>query len=481
MKVYLLNPPFIKGFSRGVRGSGEATRGGTLYYPIFLSYAAGVLEKNNHKIKLVDAQAKGWTFKDILNDISDFSPDILVVDTNFSSLNNDIKIASDLKKISGIKVVIVGPPISQYSKKLFANNNIDYAIKYEYDLTLTELIEAIEDNIPATMIKGIIFRDKNDIIETLNRDLLSAEELDTLPFVSLIYEKHLNIEDYFVSCSFYPMVQIFSGRGCPNKCVFCSWPKTFMGNKYRARSVNNLIEEFLSIENKLPKIKEIFLEDDTFTLSRRRISEFCKKYREEDLNIPWSCNSRANLDFETMNAMKKSNCRLLIVGYESGNNDILRNIKKNITVDQMKRFSIEAKKANLLVHGDFIIGLPGETLETIKKTEEFIYEVRPELLQVLLPQPIPGTDLYEWSKSNGFLSIDDPNKYLDEEGYQKSVITYPHLSSDKLFSECQRILKKYYLSPKYVPIAMRQVSRKNSVNETKRLLHSAVMFLKFMR
>jgi anaerobic magnesium-protoporphyrin IX monomethyl ester cyclase len=478
MKIYLLNPPFYKGFSRSVRGVGEATRGGTLYLPICLSYAASMLEEL-YEVQLIDAQARNWNIEDIMKDISSFKPNLIVVDTNFSSLNNDLEIAQRLKKHSGVTTIIVGPPASQYPEKII-NSGIDIVARYEYDFTLKEIAENIEKGMDLSEIEGISYKTENgNIIHNPIRKFTSSEDLDKIPFVSKIYKKYLNINDYFLSSSFYPMVQIFTGRGCPNRCAFCSWPKTLMGTKYRSRSTDNVLDEFEYIENEYSIIKEIVIEDDTFTVNKKRVLEFCEKYIQRKLSIVWSCNARATLDYETMREMKNANCRLLICGYESGSDEILKNINKGITVDQIKNFANNARKASLLVHGDFIIGLPGENKETIDMTKKIISYSKPDILQVLIPQPIPGTDLYDWCSNKGYLLTKDPNNYLDEYGYQKSIVSYPQMSHNYIKSEADSILKKYYLSFNYVPIAFRQIFRKNGHLEAKRLFSSAKMFIKY--
>ena len=476
IKIYLLNPPFIQGFSRGVRGVGESTRGGTLYIPIWLSYATGVLDQSN-ETRLIDAQALSWGIDDVLQDISNFNPNIIVIDTNFSSLNNDIDIANLLKKQSGAITIMVGPPTSQFPNKIL-ESGIDIVARNEYDLTLNEVVNNITKDL--NEIKGISYKKNDNIIHNPNRDLTSSEDLDDIPFVSDVYNRYLNISDYFLSSSFHPTVQIFTGRGCPNQCTFCSWPKTLMGRKYRVRSIDNVLNEFEYIIDHMPAIKEIFIEDDTFTIDKNRVLEFCKKYEERRLNIVWSCNARATLDYETMKEMKKANCRLLISGFESGSDEILNNIKKGITVDQIIKFAENANKVGLLIHGDFIIGLPGETEETIAMTKKLIRMIKPDILQVLIPQPIPGTEFYDWCKMHNYLITDNPVNYLDECGYQKSIISYPKLTNEDISNEVSKILKRYYLSPHYVPLALKQVLRKNGFYELKRLVKSTYMFLKYV-
>ncbi|MEM3549509.1 MAG: radical SAM protein [Candidatus Bathyarchaeia archaeon] len=477
-RVYLLNPPFMPNFNRELRGEGMSTRGGTLYYPIWLSYATGLLEQF-HEVRLVDAIARRWTLNEVLKDVKAFSPNIIVVDSNFASIFNDLNVAKELKKETDAILVIVGPPTSQFTETILQSGSVDIVARYEYDYTLLEIADKFEsNNFFFKEIKGISYRTRNRIRHNPNREFSTSEDLDRLPFVSKVYKTHLNIKDYFLSSSLYPVVQIFTGRGCPFQCTFCSWPQTFMGHKYRVRSVSNVIEEFEWISENL-RVNEVFFEDDTFTINKKRVLEFCEEYEKRGLDIAWACNARVGLDYETMKAMKNAGCRLLIVGYESGSDEILKKINKGITVQQIKDFAKNARKAGLLVHGDFIVGLPGETKETIEMTRKLIKEVKPDILQVQVATPLLGTTFYQWCKKNGYIMTEDPNDYINEHGNQKSIVSYPWLSAEEIVQAVDGILKEYYVSISYVPLALKQVFRRNGFCELKRLAKSAKMFVKY--
>ncbi len=478
MKVYLLNPPYFPRFGREMRWQ-DTGRGGTLYYPIWLSYATGVLECNGHDVRLVDAPAWNWDVNNVLKDLKKFDPDMVVLETSFTSLNNDLNISATIKSEFNTPITIVGPPTSQFSEKML--NIVDIVARYEYDFTLAELVKNIEKKKGVQNVLGISFKKDNRIIHNPDRPLSTSKQLDELPFVSEVYRKHLNIYDYFLNYSLYPMVQIFTGRGCPYQCTFCSWPQTFMGRKYRVRSIKNILDEFEWIEGHLPEIKEVFLEDDTFTVNKRRVLEFCKEYIKRKLDITWSCNARVDtLDLETMEEMRKANCRFLIVGFESANNEILKNIKKGFNIEIAKDFVKNVKKAGLLLHADFIIGLPGENKRTVERTIKFIKEIKPEQLQVSVASPFPGTEFYEWAKEKGYLVTDDPNEYLDAQGHQKSIVSYPWLSSEEIVNRVDKILKEYYFSLKYIPVALKQITRRHSLEEAKRLFYSGKMFIKYI-
>jgi radical SAM superfamily enzyme YgiQ (UPF0313 family) len=473
----MLNPPYIPHFGRSMRWQ-DTGRAGTLYYPIWLSYATAVAEQE-HKVRLVDAPAWSWSLKDVLEDVKRFKPDLVVVDSSFPSLKNDIRVAEEIKKETECTTVLVGPPTSQFSEEIVRSDGVNIVARYEYDFTIMDIAEALEKGKDFRGIKGISYKENGKIVHNQDREFTSSEDLNGIPFVSKVYKEHLHVEDYFLNYCLYPMVQIFTGRGCPYQCTFCSWPQTFTGRKYRVRSVENLLDELEWIEKNL-KVKEVFFEDDTFTINKKRVIDFCKGYIERDLDISWSCNARIDtLDLETMKEMKKANCRFLIVGFESADNGILRNIKKGFTVEKAREFAKNVKKAGLFLHADFIIGLPGETKETIEKTRRFIEEIKPEQLQVSVAAPFPGTELYGWCREEGYLINEDPDGYLDGQGHQKSVVSYPWLSAEEIVKAVDDILKEYYFSLRYIPVALRQVFREHGFDEVKRLLYSARAFLKY--
>nr|QNO46310.1 tRNA-2-methylthio-N(6)-dimethylallyladenosine synthase [Methanosarcinales archaeon ANME-2c ERB4] len=476
MKIYLLNPPYFPHFGRGMRWQ-DTGRGGTLYYPVWLSYAAAVVEQE-HEIRLVDAPAWEWGREDVIKDAARFDPDLIVLDSSFPSLNNDISVAESLKEHLDCKIVLVGPPASQFPDEIL-KSGVDIVARWECDFTISEIADTISEGGSMDCVEGISYREDGIVKHNPDRPFTSSEDLDKIPFVSKVYKKHLNIKDYFLGSSLYPEVQIFTGRGCPFRCTFCSWPQTLMGRKYRVRSISNLLDELEWIQDNLD-VKEVFFEDDTFTISEKRVLEFCREYKDRCLDVTWACNARVSLDYETMREMKNAHCRLMIAGYESGSDEILTNVKKGSTVDEAREFARNARKSGLLVHGDFIIGLPGETKETMEMTRKLIKEVRADILQVSVASPFPGTEFYEWCKENGYLLTDDPNEYLDSEGHQKAIISYPWLTAEEITSMVDGILKGYYLSLNYVPLAARQVMRRQGIDEMRRLWYSVKMFTRYI-
>jgi len=482
MKIYLLNPPYLEGFVRCGRWQGVTARGGTLDYPKWLAYTAGILEKDGNVVQLRDAVASKQTLADVIEEIKQFNPDVVIAESNFSSLENDIHVLQSVKQevSQEIITVLTGPPTAVYPEKIIGHDGVDVIARLEYDFVIRDYIRAITSNSDLKSVDGIWYKENGTVIRNQDRRLSTSEELDALPFVSEVYRKHLNIRDYYLSQSLYPEVQIFTGRGCPFLCAFCSWPENLMGRKLRFRSVDNIVAEFRYVVDNLPYVKEIFIEDDTFTLQKERVRSFCNEMIKRKIRITWSCNARADLDFETLKLMKKAGCRLIIVGYESGSDAILKSIKKGITVEQAKHFTVDAKNAGLLVHGDFIIGLPGETHETAQATLDYIHEIEPDIIQVAVATPIPGTAFYEYVKKNGFLLVDDMKESIDENGYQKCIVSYPEFTKDDIEKWVNQILKAYYLSPRYFIIFLRGVFRGGGIEHAKCVAKAGFDFLKYI-
>jgi len=483
MKVYLLNPPFVPHFVRCGRWQGAAARGATLYYPIWLSYATGVLEQEfGKRVRLVDAPAWQWDREDVINDVKKFKPDLVIVETNFSSVKNDTDVIAELKSESDpSKIVLVGPPTSQFPDQMLQNSQVDAVARFEYDFAVRDYAKAMEENTPLGNVLGLSYKEDGRIMHNANRPYISSEDLDSIPFVSRVYQRHLSVWDYRLDHALYPMVQVFTGRGCPNFCTFCSWPVTLMGRQYRARSVTNVVDEFEFIVNALPDVREIFIEDDTFTINRTRIRQLCNEIKRRDIHVPWSCNARANLDYESMKLMKEAGCRLLDVGYESGSDEILKGIKKGVTTADSRRFTRDARRARLMVLADVIIGMPGETAETANQTLRFIREIKPNIVQYAVATPIPGTEFYAWAKENGYLLVDDLAESIDQNGFQKCIVSYPEFTNKDIEKYVNRGLREYYLNVSFLPTAIRNVLRKHGLHEFIGMLRSAKVFLEYIR
>ena len=479
MKILVLNPPFIGKYSRNSR-SPAVTKAGTIYYPIWLSYAAALLDKEGFEIKLVDAPARGMSVEDIIKIVQEFEPKMIVVDTSTPSIYNDVEVASKLKNVTKAFVAMVGTHVSAMPEEtLKLDENIDAVTTYEYDYTLVELAKCIEHKKDLRNVKGLVFRSSSgEIIRNPDRPVV--ENLDTLPFVSEVYKKHLNVRDYFYSSAAHPMVMIITGRGCPFKCFWCNWPQVFHGRRYRLRSAENVVAEFEWIVNNIPEVKEIGIEDDTLTADTERVRKICKMLIEKGIHkkMRWYANVRVNLDLETMKIMKEAGCKMIIPGYESGVQELLNASHKGITLEQSREFAKNAKKAGIKVHGCFIIGLPGETHETARQTIEFAKELNPEDAQFFPLIVYPGTEAYEWAEKNKYLTTHDFSKWNTKQGWHDSLVTTPQLSKEEVIKLCNKAKVEFYLRPKFFIKTLKLMS--TDFNEIKRVFKASPIFLRYL-
>jgi len=472
MNILFINPPFLKNFSRSQR-SPAVTKSGTIYYPYWLCYAAGVADKNGHNSLIIDAAPHNLTIKNIEDKIRTFKPDIAVIDTSTPSIYNDVHFAEMLKSwVPNIINIMVGThPSALPEETLKLSSSIDIIARGEYDYTITDIANnpSIEN---LKNIKGISYQTGGKIYHNPSREFI--KNLDELPFVSKVYKKHLNIKDYYFAAADYPMIMTITGRGCPFHCFYCVYPQTLHGRKYRYRSPENVVAEFEYIKKNFPNVKEIVIEDDTFTTNPARVREISELLIEKRLNIKWSCNSRAQLDYETMRLMKKAGCRLLIVGYESGVQEILDNMHKNLKLSESIKFTKDAHRAGLLIHGCFMLGNPGETPETIKTTYKFAKKLKCDSTQFYPLFVYPGTEAYEWAMKNKYITTLDYSKWLTDTGRHNSVINLNNMTGDTITEISEKLTFKYHIRLHYFLQKLLQLFKAPS--EFKRSMHSGFIY-----
>jgi anaerobic magnesium-protoporphyrin IX monomethyl ester cyclase len=477
MNVLLLNPPFLGKFSREQR-SPAVTKSGTLYYPMWLCYAAGVLEDSGFRVKLVDAPAAGTCMDEVLKCAADFQPSLAVVDTSTPSIENDFEAARRIKDIlPECKTVLVGPHVSACPEEtLSLGDGVDMVARGEYEFTLLEVARALEGGRAPYGASGLSFRIDSEIRHNPGRPL--PDDLDSIPFVSRSYKRHLRIEDYFYAHSQYPIVTTITGRGCPHRCVYCVYPQTFSSHKYRKRSVVNIADEVEYILKEFPQAREVMFEDDTLTVGRKRCRDFCEEILRREIRFSWSANSRCDVDLKTLKLMRRAGCRLLCVGVESGDQGVLDRMHKHLTLDRAREFMKDTRRAGIMVHGCFMVGNPGDTPETLKKTLEFAKELNPDTAQFFPIMVYPGTEAYAWAESKGYLKAHRFSEWLTEKGLHNCVVDFPNLSSRDMVEFCDRARREFYMRPSYIARKLFQAAR--DPREGKRIVKSARTFAKYL-
>jgi anaerobic magnesium-protoporphyrin IX monomethyl ester cyclase len=482
MRIVTLNPPFFPMYSRESRSPAVA-KSGTLYYPMWLAYATGYLEKAGHEVTLIDAPGAALDVSSVLTKVKAFQPQIAILDTSTPSIYNDVEIAVALKKeMPSLFVVLVGVHVSALPvETLELSDKIDAVAFGEYDATLVDLagkLSAGGSDEQLKSVAGLAFKSQTgEIIKNESRGFI--QDLDDLPLVSSVYKKHLDISPYFYGHSRYPLIVLVTGRGCPFKCTYCVLPQTMQGHQYRKRSIASIVEEFRYIAENFPDAKEIMIEDDTLTADKNRCREFSQALIDAKLTrIPWSANSRADVDYETMRLMKKAGCRLFCVGFESGDQTILDNIKKGTNLEKIRIFIKDARKAGILIHGCFMVGNRGETHATLEKTLCFAKELSPDTAQFFPIMAYPGTSDYQYFTEKGWITTHDFRKWLTPDGLHSSVVSNPDLKYEELVAYCDRARREFYLQPKYIVAKMVQVITNPS--EAKRLFKGLSTMLKYL-
>lgn len=455
MKILLLNPPFFKKFSRPQR-SPAVTKSGTIYFPMWLAYCAGILEDKGYLVTLTDAPARGYDLDEILRQVRELQPRLIILDTSTPSIENDIRIGDQLKReLPNSFIVMVGTHVSALPEEtLFNSGSVDAVARREYENTALELASLLNDqNLSRCRgedlrkIAGLSFKSNGKVIH--NPDRPYNNNLDKLPWVSRVYKKHLRIHDYFNPNAPFPMVTLISSRGCPFRCSFCVYPQTFTGRKFRFRSIDDILDEMEFVVRKFPEARSIFFEDDTLTANKKRCIEFANGILQRGIKIPWVANSRIDPDLETMLKIKAAGCRELCVGFESGDQKVLNSMGKGIKKDRMFRFMEDAKMAGILIHGCFIVGFPEETEKSIQKTIDLAIRLNPDTVQFYPVMVYPGTEAYEDYKKRGWLTARNYNEWLTPEGLHNCVVRNETLTSSELVRLCDIARRRFYLRPRY--------------------------------
>ncbi len=462
LKTLLLNPPSFENFDGGASSRWPATREIESYwYPVWLAYPAGMLEGS----RLLDAAPHHISAQETIEIAKQY--EFLVLFTSTPGFPGDIRLADAIKQANPhIRIAFVGPHVGVLPEKsLREAPAVEFVVRKEFDYAVTDFANGK----PMSEIMGISYRKNGSVVH--NPDAPQISDLDALPHVTQVYRRDLDVRRYNVPFLLNPFVALYTTRGCPAQCTFCLWPQTLSGHPWRKRSTDDVAREMAEAKEYWPGVKEYFFDDDTFNIQKARTTELCEKLKP--LKLTWSCTSRVTTDYETLKSMRDAGCRLLIVGYESGAPQILKNIKKGATVERARQFTKDCHKLGLLIHGDFILGLPGETRETIRQTIQFAKELDVETIQVSVAHAYPGTEMYDFVVKNGFLAN---RQMVDEGGHQLAHIQYPGLGGEEILESVHRFYDEYYFRPK----AVFRIVRKAMFNgeERRRLYKEAKSFLK---
>src|SRR3989441_9809967 len=436
LRTLFLHPPSFQGFDGGAGARYQARREiRSFWYPTWLAQPAALVPDS----RLVDAPPAGLALPDVAPLAREY--DLAVLHTSAASFAHDVRVAEALKRENaGLRVGFVGAHVAvQRERALAASPASESVAGNEFDFTIQEIAQGR----PLAAVAGLSYRVNGHFERTAERPPL--EEMDALPFVVDVYRRDLVVEQYFIGYLLHPYVSLYTGHGCRSRCTFCLWPQTVGGHRYRTRSIDHVVSEIAQARRHFPQVKEYFFDDDTFTDDLPRAEAIARGLGR--LGVTWSCNAKANVPASTLKVLRDNGLRLLLVGYESGSQAILNNVKKGVRLDLAREFTRDAKALGIKIHGTFIMGLPGETRETIEETIRFACGIDPDSLQVSLAAPYPGTALYQEALDHGWLQETD---LVDAGGVQASVLGYPHLSRTEIFESVESFYRRFYFRPRKI-------------------------------
>lgn len=430
MRVCLISPPYNSEVKSVVGVSSP---------PLGLAYIASML-RQDHEVKIIDSNVLNYTLKDVEREMRNFNPDIVGITSVTPSIYEAYKVAEITKKVNEDCTVILGGPHATFTPRqtLKECKYIDIIVRGEGEETTKDLVEDIEKGAPLNEIKGITFREKDEIVDTEPRPII--KNIDDIPFPSIdLLPMHL------YQANGIKYTTMLTSRGCPFKCSFCSSSRLF-GGQWRGRSPENVLEEIKTVYERYG-IRNIEFIDDTFTLNQERAEKICDGIIKEGLDISWGASSRVDtLSEKLVEKMKKAGCWIIFLGIESGSQKILDAIGKRITLEQAKKAVKILKDAGIQVLGSFIIGFLQDTVETINETIKFAKSLNLDYAEFSILTPYPGTPIYDYAKKNNMLLTEDWSKYTAAE----PVIKIEGVSEKQVKALFQKAYIMFYLRPKIV-------------------------------
>lgn len=473
MRVLFLHPPWPgKGYGLRSQNRWPRKRGNKdNRYPLYLCYTATLLQKNGYDVKYMDSVIQDLDTEKTLEKVKELNPDIIFIESVTPTINYDIQLANKIKDISpNTKIIFAGYHVTVFPEEVLKNSKIDILVKGEQDYTTLEVVNAIRDKKSFKKIKGISYKINNKIYHNSKRDLI--ENLDELPFPDRDLIPHQWYIEGHVTKK--PFTFLMTSRGCPNRCTFCLWPNVYFERKVRFRSIKNVADEIEWLIKKY-SMKEIFIDDGTFNVSKERVMDFCNELLNRNIKIIWGCSARVDcIDEEMLNAMKKTGCKLICYGPESANPRTLELTNKKITLEQTKRAIELTKKADIIAHVNFMLGFPWETREEIENTINFCIKLKPDTAQFSLVFPHPGSEMYYEALEKEWFYPEILNNW-DNFEMSKGAVLKSGIPKEELDNIISYAHKRFFFRPNYI---LSNVLKIRKPNDIKRLIKGAKSIIK---
>lgn len=469
--MLLTNPPWETERGYGIRSNSRWPHirpDKHLQFPIYLAYAASVLEKAGHQVRVIDAVAEEMTAGTFLEAVRGFNPDIVFMETATPSFKQDINNALAIKK-AGFPVYLFGTHVSVFYKQVLEQNTVlDGCIRGEFEYT----IRNIANGQAKDEILGLAYWDDQRQAVQVNPDADMISNLDDLPFPD---RKLFNLAHYQIHLDPQPSALLVASRGCPHGCTYCIWPQTLYGHKHRMRSPQNICDE---LEMLIQNYRIVFFrfDDDVFLLNPKQVIAFCEEFLKRGLEkrLKWACFGHVNSYHEDMYKMlARAGCCRIDFGIETGSEKILKIINKNISIEKAKQTFRACRSRHIRTFADFMIGFPHETKEDIQKSIDLAIDLDPDYIQISYVVPVPGSQMYFDGIDKGHIDPDLPFEKYDSTG---QVINTKDITAEELKHLYNKFWKKFYLRPRFIS---RELLRAlSSPREFKRVTRGFMSFYK---
>lgn len=453
MKTCLLNPLFVERV--GPRQERYFVRSGSRWpssylrpfgaggryipFPFFLASAAALLERESLPVSVMDAVAGNVSLENLLRWVRHERPDVVLYETTTPTLRWDLALAREIKSLTGAEIALCGTHGTTYPEEMLRQESaVDYILLYEYECTLRDLIVARSKGADLGSLNGIAYRRGEEmVLQTL---YVPIDPLDQLPFPARHLFPARGKSDMHVYwdgfCQHRPAVQMHASRGCPFRCDFCLWVQVmYQSGKYRMFSSTRVVDEMEEVV-RAHGAREIYFDDDDFTVSKRHVLDICREVRKRGLRVPWSCMGDAVVpDAEMLDAMADAGCVGMKFGVESAAPEILARLGKPVNLDRVREVARACSRRGIKTHATITFGLWEETPESMEVSLAFVKDLDVDSVQFSITSPFPGTRYFEEMKSLGRLKTLDWDEY---DGSRSAVVVFPNLSRQEIQGFCEK-------------------------------------------
>lgn len=469
MKILLVNPPDVHTLVGNNPEIIDSERG--FNPPLGLLYLAStILKHTDNEVKVLDCQVEEMGMDRLRKEIDQFSPDIVGITAMTFTIYDCLLVAKIAKEAkSDTKVVLGGPHVHIFPKESINLPNIDFLILGEGESSIVDFLNSIGNTEKLKNVKGLVFKDGNRIVCNDTPPLI--QDLDSIPFPARHLTPYKKYSSLLAKRS--PVTTMITSRGCPYKCIFCDRPH--LGKVFRARSAENVMKEI--DECVKMNIKEILIYDDTFTINKKRVMDICDALIKRKYNLGFDIRARVNtVDYEMLRKLKKAGCERIHYGVESGNPDVLKTLRKGITLSQVRKAFYLTKKAGISTLGYFMLGSPTETRETIMQTIRFAKRIKCDFAHFTITTPFPSTDLYRDGIARGIIKKDYWKEFAENPqlGF-KPPVWEENLTREELIELVKLAYKSFYLRPYYI---LQRMAKIRSLGELKRKVFAGLKVLR---